>query len=156
MNVLAVSIDSGLLQRALHQLHDSDSGGQDAVPAPLSSDPEGSDPAASEKAAEADEPTACRNVKMQVAVDCGHVGLSVSGTQLATVTWVHLEVTMQSLLAAHLSIGVIYAQLYVGVHHMYKCLLVLCMHDYLLVHHMHDCPSVYTTCMIVDRCALHV
>lgn len=106
MNVLAVSIDSGLLQRGLHQLHESDGGGQDAVPALLSSNPEVSEPAVSEKAAVANERTACRNVKMQLAVDCGHVGLSVSGTQLATVTWVHLEVTMQSLLAASLSIGV--------------------------------------------------
>lgn len=87
-----MSIDSGLLQRALHQLHDSEAGGQEAALAPTSSSLEVSKPVLSENAAVADQPTSCRNFKMQVAVDCGHMGLSVSGTQLATVTWVHLEV----------------------------------------------------------------
>lgn len=84
VNVLAASVDSGLLRRVLQHCRGDTAARCDGNPTAPSTAP------ALVAADNGRRPR--RSLKLRLAADCGHVSVLAEGTRLATVTWHHMEV----------------------------------------------------------------
>lgn len=89
VNVLAASVDSGLLRRVLQHCRGDTAARCDGNPTVPSTAPA---LVAADNGPGAPRRRPRRSLKLRLAADCGHVSVLAEGTRLATVTWHHMEV----------------------------------------------------------------